>query len=211
MSAKVKGYINKLFVDLKEEVAEVVDTSITPEMATQSIMELVSSKIAASSQGYMVDLYGELSRKTLSEEIFQDPANANKFYELNMRQKISDAYKFDVQDLNSYSTGVDFKEINRVYVSAGAAVGSAAVSGILLGVLSGLVDLPFAVVIAGAVLVGVGVGAATYCKVVPEKNKVNFKKAVSAFMISLEAELLKWVDEVVKFYNQMVDELKATL
>lgn len=211
MSEKVKGYIEKLFVEMNEEVSEIANTSPTSVIATQEIMEYVSSKISASSKGYMIDLYGELSKKTLSEKIFEDSANANKFYELNMRRKISDAYQFDVKDLNSYNAGVDFKEINRAYASAGAAAGTAAVGGILLGALSGVVHIPMVVIIAGAVLAGLSAGGVTYTKVVPEKNKSNFKEAVDAFMNSLKIELLNWVDNVVKFYNQKVEELKATL
>ena len=67
------------------------------------------------------------------------------------------------------------------------------------------------VIIAGAVLAGLSAGGVTYTKVVPEKNKSNFKEAVDAFMNSLKMELLNWVDNVVKFYNQKVEELKATL
>lgn len=211
MSEKVKGYIEKLFVEMNEEVSEIANTSPTSVIATQEIMEYVSSKISASSKGYMIDLYGELSKKTLSEKIFEDSANANKFYELNMRRKISDAYQFDVKDLNSYNAGVDFKEINRAYASAGAAAGTAAAGGILLGALSGVVHIPMVVIIAGAVLAGLSAGGVTYTKVVPEKNKSNFKEAVDAFMNSLKIELLNWVDNVVKFYNQKVEELKATL
>ena len=211
MSEKVKGYIKELFVEMNAEVADIVSNSPSSTIATHSIMECVSSKIAAASEGYMVDLYSELSRKTLSEEIFKDPANANKFYELNMRQKISDAYQFDVQSLDAYSTGVDFKEINRVYATAGVAVGSAAVGGILLGVLSGVVDIPMVVIIAGAILAGITGGGVTYAKIVPEKNRAAFSNAVKTFMQELETELANWVDEVIKFYNQKVAELKATL
>lgn len=211
MSEKVKGYIKELFEEMNEEVADIVSTSPSSTIATQTIMEYVSNKIAASSEGYMVDLYSELSKKTLSEEIFKDPANANKFYELNLRKKISDAYQFDVQSLDTYKDGVDFKEINRVYATAGAAVGSAAVGCILLGALSGVVDIPLVVIIAGAVLAGIAGGGVTYAKVVPEKNRFAFSKAVVAFMMELEVELLNWVDEVIKFYNQKVEELKATL
>lgn len=211
MSEKVKIYIKNLFVEMKKEVADIVHTAPSSTIAIQGIMEYVSTKIAASSQGYMVDLYGELSRKTLREEPFNNSANANKFYELNMRQKISDAYKFDVQNLEAYSTGVDFREINSAYTTAGCAVGSTLVSGILLGALSGVVRIPIVVIIAGAILAGLGVGGVTYSKVVPKKNGYNFMKAVEAFMDELEDELLNWVDEVVKFYNQRIEELKATL
>ena len=211
MSENVKRHIGELFVEMNGEIASIIRTSPTSAIATRSIMEYVSSKIAATSQGYMADIYGELSKKTLSEKIFENPANANKFYELNIRQKISDAYQFDVKDLNAYNAGVDFKEINRAYASAGAAAGTAAVGGIILGALSGVVHIPMVVIIAGAVLAGLSAGGVTYTKVVPEKNKSNFKEAVDAFMNSLKMELLNWVDNVVKFYNQKVEELKATL
>lgn len=211
MSKKVKSYISNLFEKMNAEVAEIVKSSASVTIATQSIMEYVSNNIAAASQGYMVDLYGELSRQTLNEEFFQDPANANRFYELNMRKRISDAYQFDIQNLEAYSTGVDFKEINRVYAAAGAAVGSAAVGCILLGVLSGSVNIPMVVIIAGAVLAGIAGGGMTYAKVVPEKNRANFLRAVNTFMNELKANLLVWVDDVVRFYNENVDELKASL
>lgn len=72
MSEKVKLYIKDLFGEMKEEVFDIVNTSPSSKIATQNIMEYVSGKIAAASQGYMVDLYGELSQKTLNEAVFQD-------------------------------------------------------------------------------------------------------------------------------------------
>lgn len=211
MSEKVKGYIKELFREMNEEVADIATISPTSDTATQSIMEYVSTKIAAASEGYVVDLYSELSKKTLKEDLFMDSGNANRFYELNMRKKLSEAYQFDVQNLETYSTGVNFKEINRAYSTAVAAVGSAAVGGILLGALSGVVNIPMVVIIAGAVLAGIAGGGVTYAKIVPEKNKDAFIKAVKKFMIDLEIELINWVDEVIKFYNQQVEELKRSL
>ena len=51
MSEKVKGYIKKLFVEMNKEVADIVSNSPSSAIATQSIMDYVSSKIAASSEG----------------------------------------------------------------------------------------------------------------------------------------------------------------
>lgn len=211
MSEKVKSYIGKLFIEMNDEVNEIVKSSSSSTIATRSIMEYVSGKIAAASQGYIVDLYGELSKQTLNEAFFQNPANANRFYELNMRKMISDAYQFDIQKLGAYSTGIDFKEINRVYAAAVAAVGSATVGGILLWGVSDSEDIPMVVIIAGAVLAGIVGGSVTYAKVVPEKNKTNYFKAVNAFMKELEDNLLDWVDDVIHFYNQKVRELKISL
>ena len=211
MYENVKGYIKKLFGELDERVTSIVQTSPSFQAANQSIIKLVENRITSASQGYMIDLYCELSQKTLSEEIFQIPANANKFYELNMRQQINDSCKFDIQKSETYCTGIDFKEIDRNFVSVGAALGTAAVGGILLSALSVKIDIPMAVIAAGAVLTGAAGGGVTYAKIIPDKNKENYHKAVQNFMMKLENDLYIWIDEVAKFYNQKVDDLRATL
>lgn len=208
---KVKGLISELFDEMDVEVSKIIKKAPTTEMAIEEVMNYVSSTITASTQGYMVDLYSALTEQTMNDEIFKDPANANKFYELNLRQQISDSYQFDIQDLNSYEKGINFAEINDSYATAAATVGSAAVGGILLGALSGVVHIPMVVIIAGAVLAGIAGGSVAHCKVVPEKNKEKFSASVGAFMIDLKLELLDWVDEVEKFYNEKVEELKKTL
>lgn len=208
---KVKNHIKELFEELNAEVVNIVDSIPDTDMATKYIMESVSSRLTAATEGYVFDLYSVLSKETLKEAAFQDAENANKFYELNLKKQIAEAYQFDIRFLKTYSTGLDFNEINRTYVTAAATVGSAAVGGILLGILHGIVDLPFAVVIAGAVLAGIGGGSVTYMKVVPEKNREGFQTAVNRFMADLEQELLHWVDDVVDFYNKKVEELKRSL
>lgn len=208
---QVKRHIKKLFEELNVEVETIIESAPNSDVATQQIVETVSSGVTAATEGYIFDLYSILSKETLKEEVFQDDANANRFYALNLRGQIAEAYQFDVQSLEAYSTGVDFDEINRTYATATAAVGSAAVGGVLLGVLHGLVGLPFAVVIAGAVLAGIGGGGVTYVKIVPERNKERFQVAVKRFMENLELELLHWVDEVVNFYDKKVEELKQSL
>lgn len=207
----VKNHIKELFEELNTEVMNIVETTPDTDMATQHIMETVSGRVTAATEGYVFDLYSLLSKETLKEEIFQDAANANRFYELNLKKQIAEAYQFNIQSLKAYSTSLDFKEINRTYATAAATVGTAAAGGILLGILHGLVHIPFAVVIAGAVLAGIGGGSVTYMKIVPEKNKEGFQTAVNRFMEDLEQELLNWVDDVVDFYDQKVTELKQSL
>lgn len=211
MSEQIKCYIEDLFVELNEEVEHIVKFSATSDMATKQIMDCVSSKITASSKSYIATLYSALSKATLKEADFEDDVNANKFYALNLRQKLAEKYQFSICNLDSYSKGLDFKEINQLYASAAVSVGSAAVGGILLGVLSGVVHIPMVVIIAGAVLAGIGGGCYTYFKYIPEKDKKNYIAAVNFFMKNLKNELLHWVDAVVTFYNQQVDNLKKSL
>lgn len=207
----VKRMIDELFTTMEIKVKDIIANSRNSEQATRLITEYISSSVAAESLGYMSLLYSHLSKKTLSENVFKDPANANKFYELGLRKKLVDAYEFDIDSVASYKSGIDFNEINRVYTAAGAAVGSAAVSGILLGVLNGVVDIPIVVIIAGAVLAAIGGGSITFFKVVPDINKQRFDSAVDSFMKELKESLLNWVDDVTNFYNREVEELKKTL
>lgn len=207
----VKNYIKELFTELNEEVTNIVDTIPDTDLATQHIMETVSGRVTAATEGYVFDLYSVLSKETLKEEVFQNAANANRFYAMNLREQIAEAYQFNIQSLREYSTGLDFNEINRVYAAAAVATGSAAVGGILLGILRGIVNIPFAVVISGAVLAGIGGAGVAYMKIVPEKNQERFQTAATHFMENLEQELLRWVDDVIDFYNKKVEELKQSL
>lgn len=211
MSEKIKKSIRRLFEKMRADVDEIVETSPSFQNAAVEISEFVSARLAAAVPGYITDIDQELSQKVLQEEIFQDPANENKFYDFGIREQISKNYHFEVQTLSDYASEINYKEIDRLYVSAGAAIGSAAVGGILLGGLSGAVDLPLVVIIAGAVLAGLAGGGVTYTTVVPNLNKSRYTDVVHSFMKELETSLLGWVDKVETFYYQKVEELKATL
>lgn len=128
-----------------------------------------------------------------------------------MEKKIVGAYKLDVKTLNSYKEGMTVREANRIYASAGAAVGAGAVGGILLGVLSGAVDIPLVVIIAGAVACALIGGGVTYAKIVPTVNKNRYKEALKKFSVELTSELCRWVDSVADFYDAEVSKLKETL
>lgn len=206
----VKTYIKELFVTMNPEVSKMVNNSMSSEKATEDIMRYVSSKIASASRGYMSTIYSTLSDETLKEPIFQDFDHSNKFFDLELDKKIVEAYKFDVKDLPTFNKMFDVKEINRAYATAVTGAGTAAVGGVLLGVLSGLVNIPIIGIIAGAVVAGLVGSGVTYFKVVPDINRQRFLEATKVFMMNLENEMYCWVDGVIDFYNSKVEELKKT-
>lgn len=207
----VTGRIKELFVTMNLQVEKMAQYSISSEKATEDIIQYVSSEIASESRGYMSTLYTLLSKETLKEPIFQNVDNANKFYNLELHKKIVEAYRFDSKDFPSFQNGINFKEINQAYASAVAGVGAAGVGGVLLGVLSGVVDMPIVGIIAGAIVAGLAGSGVTYFKIVPDINKQRFIETVKVFMADLEQEMYKWVDGVIAFYHARVDELKKTL
>lgn len=61
--------------------------------------------------------------------------------------------------------------------------------------ISGAVNIPFAVIIAGAV----AAACAAYFKIVPKKNKKEFRRAVNKFLNDLENDILNWFVDVENF------------
>lgn len=211
-AANIKASLGELMKALYDESVRIAETSASADEAKKAVMSHISLTIATKSRGYIAGIYTSLMDEALALPEFKDNIdNQNKLFDLKLEDKIIHSYNFDTTASTAYRTGIDYKEINRVYASAAAAAGSAAVGGILLGVLSGAVDIPVAVIIAGAVLCGLGGGAFACCKAVPDKNKERFEASLRNLLSNLDAELRSWVDGIVVFFHKEVDELRTTL
>lgn len=207
---KMKAYITNMFKEIREESKSLILNAPTSQAAVQSVLDYVSSTVTSKSQSIIVSLYSALSKDTLSEPLFESDENANKFYDLHIRDRLFEAYKFDIEDLDSFKKGLNFSEVNTMYVTAASAVGSTTVGAILMGALSGTIDIPMVVIIAGALLCGVGGGFAGY-KISTSYNQEKLDMNVDAFLSELEREMLRWVDKLTEFYSEQVEALKKTL
>lgn len=201
-NSELKKEIHIMFQELSVKAKEIVDTSRTSQMATERISEAVASRVTAESEGYIVDMYTCLVAKIKADEYFKDPEHLNAFYRLNLREKLNDRYHFEVESLDAYKKGIEFEEVNKLYAAAGATAGTLAVGGILKFAISGLIHIPVAVIIAGAVIAGV----AAYFSV-PEKNKKMYKCAVSKYLNDMENEILEWLTEVESYFDSQVRSL----
>lgn len=213
MSEQINSLIHEQFEILSHEVDNIINSNLRLDKATKEIVDHVSRRLTTKSDGYISSLYTQLSKKTLQDPIFQKDENINQFYELHLRNVLIERYQLDIKTLASWKNGkgIDFKEVNSLYTSAAATAGGAGIVGILLGVLSKIIDIPLVVVIAGAVLAGLGSGAYTYTRYVPEKNKKLYKHAVHNFMNSLERDMIAWMAQVEKYYDEQVEMLKKDL
>ena len=68
--------------------------------------------------------------------------------------------------------------------------------------ISGLIHIPVAIIIAGAVIAGV----AAYFSV-PEKNKKVYNRAVNKYLNDMENEILEWLTEVENYFDSQVRSL----
>lgn len=188
-----------MFSELVEKAKEITETSRTAQIATERISDMVSLRVSTESKGYIIDMYTSLVSRVKEDQFFKDSEHLNAFYRLNLRDKLNNKYYFDVKSSDTYKKEIEFKEINRFYATAGATVGTLSVGGILNFVISGLINIPITIIIAGAVAAGVG----TYYKV-PEKNKKEYNRAVRKYLHDMENEILDWLIEVENYFDSQV-------
>ncbi len=199
---ELKNQIHELFEEMKRKTNDIVETSRTRSIASDRITEYVSAKVAAEGEGYIVDIYNGLVTELKEDEYFQNPEHLNAFYRLNLREELNQKYQFDVKTLNAYKGGIDYKEINRLYVDLGASAGTVALGGILKWTLASVINLPIVVIIAGAILVGILAD-----KAVQNNNKKDFIKAIDKYLNNMENEILDWLVDVETYFNDRVRSL----
>lgn len=201
-SKELEKQLHQLFEELSEKTDQIASEARTNTEATDRIMRLVSSSISAEAEGYMVDMYACLVDKIKSEEYFKNPENLNAFYRLNLREELNEKYQFNIDNIDAYKKGIEYKEINQLYVAAGAAAGTLALGGILKFALSSVIGIPFPIIIAGALVAA----CATYFAI-PTKNRKDYKKAVDKFMKDLENDILDWFVDVEVYFDEQVRTL----
>ena len=201
-SKELEKQLHQLFEELSEKTDQIASEARTNTEATDRIMRLVSSSISAEAEGYMVDMYACLVDKIKRAEHVKNPENLNAFYRLNLREELNEKYQFNIDNIDAYKKGIEYKEINQLYVAAGAAAGTLALGGILKFALSSVIGIPFPIIIAGALVAA----CATYFAI-PTKNRKDYKKAVDKFMKDLENDILDWFVDVEVYFDEQVRTL----
>ena len=105
-------------------------------------------------------------------------------------------YKFKI------TNKIDYKEANKLYTSLGMAAGTMALGGIFKYVLQNHINIPFIVIICGAI---VAFGVTYFSK--PSADKRNLEKAVNEFLDKTKKEFIAWFDEIEKYYNKRVKDI----
>ena len=190
-NAKLQKQVKQMFRDLQTKADEVITSSSTYRIASERMMNMVSSRVSAETEGYIIDLYASFAERIRKEEFFQNPEHLNAFYRLNLREELNSKYHFEIGSLDAYKKGIDYDEINRLYASLGVMAGTLAVGGILKFAISGAVNMP----------------CAAYFKIVPKKNKKEFRRAVNKFLNDLENDILNWFVDVENFFESRVRTL----
>lgn len=199
---ELEKQVHALFNELKSKSISIASEARTNTDATERIMRLVSSTISAEAEGYMVDMYAGLVEKIKTEEFFMNPENLNAFYRLNLRDEMNEKYQFNIENIDAYKSGIEYKDVNQIYTTVGAAAGTLALGGILKFALSTVIGIPFVIVIAGAL-----VAACAAYFAVPTRNRREYKKAVDKFLNDLENDILDWFVDIEVYFDEQVRTL----
>ncbi len=208
-STTIKPKVDVMFNDLRKKVSAIVIESSTSNEAINNVTKLVSSELAARSKSILSDMLFDLSDKLMDTEFFADIARQNRFAEINLRQEILSKYQF------APSTTVNYREASRTVqaLKVGGAtfvVGGAIEIGVVLiaGLsISNLVPIPISILIVASIEAAL----ADYYAIEPAKNKKALAQALDNYLVDAKQQFLNWFDEVEKYFNVRVEEIKQAM
>ncbi len=208
-SELIKDKVDLLFNELKSKATTIVSESSSSKEATEKVTRLVSSELAARSKSILSDMLFDLTDKLMETEYFSDISKQNRFTEVNLRQEILNKYQF------ASGSSLDFDEAARtiqalmaggatLVVGGAAEVGYVLISGLELSV---LVPIPISVLIVASI----GVALADYYANWPRRSKKALKNALDTYLDETNKQYIEWFDEVEKYFNSRVEEIKKTI
>lgn len=208
-SSTIKLKVDEIFKDLKNNSSSIINESFSLDEAATNVTKMVSSELAVRSKSILSDMLYDLSDSLMETEFFSDIGRQNSFFEINLRQEILDKYQF------APTTSVNYKESSRTVQAlkvggATLAVGAAAEVGVVLiaGLsFSSLVPIPISVLIVASI----GAALADYYAIEPARNKKNLVSAFDNYLTQAKQQFLDWFDEVERYFNKRVEEIKQTM
>lgn len=208
-STTIKPKVDKMFSDLDRQTKEIIATSTSMNEAVSRATRLVSSEVSTRSKTILSDMLDDLTNALMETEFFTDISKQNAFYRVNLQEEILSKYQF------TPSASVNYKEASRtvqalkvggITLAAGAVVevGVVLIAGLSL---SSLVPIPVSVL----VVASIGAALADYYAIEPAKNKKNLALAFDGYLTQAKQQFLNWFDEVEKYFNTRVEEIKQTM
>ncbi len=208
-SESIRSKVDAMFCELKTKTATIVDESLKSSDAVNRVTKLVSSELSARSKSILSDMLFDLTDSLMDTEFFSDVARQNRFTEINLRQEILSKYQFGPIET------IDYKEASRTLraLEVGGAtlvVGGAIEIGVVLmsGLsFSSLVPIPVGLLIVASI----GTAMADYYAIEPTRSKRAMIKAFDDYLDQSQQQFLNWFDEVERYFDKRVEEIKKTL
>ena len=208
-SEMIKPKVQKMFSNLDNQVREIISNTASMNDAVDRATQLVSAEVSTRCKTILSDMLYDLTNSLLETEFFSDISKQNAFYRINLQDEIMNKYQF------TPSVSVNYRESSRTVQAlkvggATLAVGGAVeIGAVLIGgmSLSSLVPIP----IGALIVASIGVALADYYAIEPARNKKALTQALDNYLVDAEKQFLNWFDEVEKYFNKRVEEIKQTL
>lgn len=208
-SATIKPKVDKMFSDLDKQAKAIIASSTSMNDAVTCATRLVSSEVGTRSKTILSDMLDDLTNSLMETDFFTDISKQNAFYRINLPEEILSKYQF------APSASVNYKEASRtvqalkvggITFAAGAVieVGDVLIAGLSL---SSLAPIPISVL----VVASIGAALADYYAIEPAKNKKNLALAFDSYLTQAKQQFLNWFDEIEKYFNTRVEEIKQTM
>lgn len=192
---KIAEYIDKTIAELSKNSQDILKMRIPTKKKIDQILQITVSKITPESKGLLSSAYKRMSDKTLSEPSFASTSNKAEFYRLNILGDIENKMQFEVPSTIDYKKSKD-QVYNRV--ASGAVV---LVGGAISIALTNVIPVGIACIIAG--IMAFLLNEMTASK--------DLKSLVDQYYNTVRTSLLMWIDELEKYYDRKIDELKERL
>ena len=115
------------------------------------------------------------------------------------------------KELDGIGLYCDVSSVESCKTAVKAAAVSGALAAAMLGMLAIPTHIPLVVVIAGALIAGLGGGYYANKISVPQQNKSQFEKTVQEVIDKQESEVRRWADGLERYYDDQVGKLRKEL
>lgn len=208
-SDSIKDKVNTMFDDLKKRVYIIVSDSNTAKEAAQKVTNLASSELATRSKSLLSDMLFDLSDSLMNTDYFNDISKQNKFTEINLRQEILSKYQFSATGTVNYNETSRENRALKVggitFVIGGVAeLGYVLISGLSL---SSLIPIPIGTLIAASI----GTALTDYYTIEPKREKKAMLNALNDYFEQAKKQFIDWFNEVERYFNMRVEEIKCTI
>lgn len=209
MLLEIDRLVNRDFDEISERVNEIVLNSQNTEQAVREVAEYVSGKLSASCKGYIALLYSVKSKETLREEVFSSSENANKFYDLNLRQKLSELYDFNLMKSRSLNAALGSGNVSESGGSERTEETRCSFSGGISRIFSFfLFPVSF---LSGFISAQHGLSGGTDQTAVHGGGKSLLAAKAQSFLLDLKSEMKDFLSGAEHYYDEQVSSLKKEL
>ena len=192
---KIEKYIEKIVSNVQKDVQKYINSRLSDKQVVEKVVNVTVNKITPESKMILSSVYNMLMGKTLQEPLFLESTNKAAFYEMDILKEIQNKFDFEVPSEINYEESK--KTVNKLIASGAVIV----VGGVISIAMDSWIPVGIAVILAGIMVALIS----------RNKKTVALDSIISEYFDNVKASLLSWIETIVLYYDERVEELKGKL